>query len=87
MSAKHMQRLFASMDALQILVEEVLETFAEFIQQHPIPATDLEVRRAAEYLVEELARERVEFITSKYAVELVDAFKQSLDDETWRHYQ
>ncbi|MCE3254395.1 MAG: repair protein, partial [Cellvibrio sp.] len=86
-SAKHMQRLFASMDALQILVAEVVETFAEFIQHHPIPATALEIRRAAEYLVEELARERLEFITSKYAVELVDAFKQSLDDETWRHYQ
>jgi hypothetical protein len=86
-SAKHMQRLFSSMDALKMLVEEVIETFAEFIQRHPIAASDLDIRRAAEYLVEELARERVEFITSKYAVQLVELFKQSLDDETWRHYQ
>src|SRR5690606_32752388 len=86
-SAKHMQRLFASMDALHMLVEEIVETFAEFIQRHPIAVSDLEVRRAAEYLVEELARERLEFITSKYAVQLVELFKQSLDDETLRHYQ
>jgi hypothetical protein len=86
-SAKHMQRLFASMEALQILIEEVVETFIEFIVRHPIAVSDLDIRRAAEYLVEELARERLEFITSKYAVQLVELFKQSLDDDTWHHYQ
>lgn len=85
-SAKHMQRLFGSGDALTILVAEVAETLAEFIEHHPIPATALDVKRAAEYLIEELARERTEFITSKYALELVEALKQSLDEASWRHY-
>ncbi len=85
-SAKHMQRLFASSDAITFLVAEVAETLAEFIELHPIPATALDVKRAAEYLVEELARERTEFITSKYALELVEALKQSLDEASWRHY-
>ncbi len=86
-SAKHMQRLFSSLEATEILIEEVEETFIEFIQRHPIAASALDIRRASEYLVEELAREQVEFITSKYAVHLVETLKTSLDDATWRHYQ
>jgi len=86
-SAKHMQRIFASLDAINILIEEVEETFCEFIKRHPISVTALDIRRASEYLVEELARDRTEFITSKYAVELVESFKRSLDDATLRHYQ
>lgn len=86
-SAKKMQQLFGSLDATQLLVEEIAETLGEFIGLHPLVVTTLDVRRAAEYLVEELGRERTEFITSKYAMALVDAFKQSLDDKSWRHYQ
>ena len=86
-SAKQMHRLFASLEATELLVEDIAESLGEFIERHPLPVTALDIRRAAEYLVEELARERTEFITSKYAVELVEAFKQSLDDTSWRHYQ
>lgn len=86
-SAKQMQRLFGSLDAVHLLVEEIAETLGEFIELHPLAVSGLDIRRAAEYLVEELSRERTEFITSKYAVALVDAFKQSLDDKSWRHYQ
>lgn len=87
LSAKHMERSFSSFDATTILVNEIIETFNEFITLHPIAATEFDVSRAAAYLVEELARDRTEFITSKYAVELVDTFKNSLDENTWRHYQ
>lgn len=86
-SAKQIQQLFASKDALGLLVVEVGEAIAEFIEHHPIPCSLLTQSRAAAYLVEELARERLEFITSKYAVQLVETFKQSLDDSSWRHYQ
>ncbi|MEN0035435.1 MAG: DNA repair ATPase [Cellvibrio sp.] len=86
-SAKHMQRLFASRDALQMLIDEVVTTLNDFIAQNPLPVKSLDIQRAAEYLVEELARERTEFITSKYAVELVDTLKKSLDEKTWKHYQ
>lgn len=86
-SAKKMHLLFGSLDAINLLVEEIAETLSEFIEFHPLVVSALDLRRAAEYLVEELARERTEFITSKYAVALVNAFKQSLDDKSWRHYQ
>jgi len=85
-SAKHMERSFSSFDATTILVDEIAETFQEFIILHPIASTSLDIRRAASYLVEELARDRTEFITSKYAVELVDNFKKSLDENSWKHY-
>lgn len=86
-SAKQMQRLFASQDALNLLVEEVSDALKEFIERNPIPCSPLIQSQAATYLVEEMARERLEFITSKYAMQLVEAFKQSLDDISWRHYQ
>ncbi len=86
-SAKQMQRLFASMEATELLVDDISEIQTEFVERNPIPVLPLDIRRAAEYLVEELGREQTEFITSKYAVQLVEAFKQSLDDTSWRHYQ
>ena len=86
-SAKQIQRLFGSLDAITILVDEIVESVAEFVDQHPLGVSALDIRCAAEYLVEELARERIEFITSKYAVALVNAFKQSMDDSSWRQYQ
>lgn len=86
-SAAQMRSVFASNQALELLGEEVRETLAMFLQAHPIPATDLDVRRAAGYLVDELSRENIEFIGSKYATELVDELKRSLDESTWRRYQ
>lgn len=86
-SAKLMQTHFHSADAVELLVAEISKSFSEFIAHHPLPATSLEISRAANYLVEELARERSEFITSKYAQELVDLLPESLDENSWRHYQ
>lgn len=86
-SAFHMQNLFASQQAVDLLVEEVHESIAEFIELHPIAVDELTQARAARYLVAELGRESVEFITSQYASELVDELKRSMDDASWRQYQ
>lgn len=86
-SATQMQSLFASAQAIELLAEEVRSNLSAYITQHPIPVNELDIRRAADYLVAELGRERVEFIGSKYATQLVDELKGSLDDNTWRRYQ
>ncbi len=86
-SAAQMASVFHSNEAVSLLVNEVTAAIQSFIEQHPIDVTELDIRRAADYLVAELGRERVEFIGSKYATQLVDELKRSMDDETWRRYQ
>ena len=86
-SAARMQKEFASSEAIELLVEEVLSVMNGFLSSHPIPVTELEVRKSAEYLVAELSRERLEFITSSYANELVAELKRSVDDNSWRGFQ
>lgn len=83
-SAKQMKNVFGSVDALQNLIAEVANSLNSYINQHPLPASSVDIQRAAAYLVEELARERTEFIGSKYARQLVDELKTSLDDANWR---
>ncbi len=86
-SAAQMQALFGSDEAVSLLCKEITEALKEFIHQHPLPASELDIHRAAAYLVKELGRERVEFVTSKYAVHLMEELKRSIDDATWRRYQ
>ncbi|ASP40633.1 DNA repair protein [Bacterioplanes sanyensis] len=86
-SAAQMGSVFRSNEAVELLVEEVFVSLQEFVAQHPIEVTELDIRRAADYLVAEMGRERLEFIGSKYATQLVDELKRSMDDETWRRYQ
>jgi len=87
LSAFQMRSAFASDNAIQLLVEEINEAINQFIEKHPIDVSTLDIRRAADYLAAELGRERVEFIGSKYATELVAEFKRSLNDSDWRQYQ
>jgi MoxR-like ATPase len=86
-SATHMQSVFASARAIELLVEEVRGKLTDYIAKHPIPVNQLDIRRAADYLVAELGRDNIEFIGSKYATQLVDKLKNSMDDNTWRRYQ
>ena len=86
-SAAQMRSVFASNKALDLLAHEIEQQLTLFISSYPIPASTLDIRRAAYYLVEELAREQVEFVTSQYASSLVDELKRSVDDHTWGQYQ
>lgn len=86
-SAGHMRDHFTSTEAHELLANEIHCAMQEFLIQHPIPASELEVRRAADYLVHELGRERTEFIGSKYARELADNLKRTLDNDSWRRFQ
>ncbi|MEH6824252.1 MAG: DNA repair ATPase [Motiliproteus sp.] len=86
-SAIQMRQLFSDGRAVEQLATEIDTTLAEFLASHPIPLPPGSTGRIAVYLVEELGRERFEFISSKYAAELANAFKRTLDESTWRQYQ
>ncbi len=86
-SAYQMQAAFSSYHGIALLSSEVEKGIALFLERHPIPVETLHIKQAANYLVAELGRERIEFIGSKYATQLVDEFKHSLNDADWRQYQ
>ena len=86
-SAAHMQDVFMSLQATLLLTDEVEAALHDFIAQHPIPVSETIQRRAAEYLVAELSRERLEFVVSKYARQLVDLLKLAMGDQSWKRYQ
>lgn len=86
-SAAMMATEFLSHSATQKLVKEVRIAFTRFIECYPVQIDEFYLTRAAEYLVAELAKENPAFITSKYAVSLVEEFKRSVDKETWRQFQ
>lgn len=86
-SASCMHATFASSEAHRLLAEEVHCAMQEFLQLHPIAASELDIRRACDYLVHELGRERTEFVGSKYAQQLAAELKRSLDDDSWRRFQ
>ncbi len=86
-SARHMQQVFSSVDASRQLAKEIDRGLHYFISQHAVPVSLLDVERAANYLVEELGRDTVEFVQSKYAGTLVDELKRSLTGVTWDQYQ
>ncbi len=86
-SATQMRAVFSSSHAIDLLVAEVGRGMRLFLEYHPIDTDSASVDRAAEYLVAEMGRERLEFIASRYARELVDSLKRHIDDKTWRKYQ
>ena len=86
-SASQLQSAFSSTSAVELLTEDIDHALAAFVEQHSFDVPAHTRRRAAQYLVAELGRERVEFITSKYAQRLVNELKQHLDDAVWRKHQ
>ena len=86
-SAAEMNQFFTSGGAKELLANEIHAAMQEFLSIHPIPFDALDVRRAADYLVSELGRERIEFIGSKYAQRLATELKHSMTDDGWRRFQ
>lgn len=86
-AAQQMKENFSSLEAHQLLACEIRAAMHEFIALHPMQISELTLSRAADYMVEELGRERAEFISSKYARQLVEELRRSLNDESWRRFQ
>ncbi|KIP97356.1 MULTISPECIES: DNA repair ATPase [Pseudomonas] len=74
----NIRKLFGRDEGLVQLRAEVLAAMQGFLARHPMPFEAAPLREAAEYLVEELAAERVEFVVSKYARDLLDGLRQHL---------
>jgi hypothetical protein len=90
-SACHMQSVFGSNKGIDLLAQEIEFQIDQFIIDHPISlktnyVSKLDIRRASTYLVYELARENLEFISSQYAGSLVDELKRSMSDQIWDQY-
>jgi hypothetical protein len=86
-SALQMHKIFNSYQALTLLTEEIAEAVTTFAENHQFDSDAIQNQRAAEYLVYELSRDRTEFITSKYAQQLAEEFKRSLDSASWKKLQ
>ncbi len=86
-SATQMHLSLISHKATQLLAKEVQQALVLFLELYPIAFTPLEIEQAATYLVAELSQQRLEFIGSKYAQQLADELKRSLDESTWQNYQ
>ena len=86
-SAAQMQTVFSSSQANTLLADEIEASLRAFLDKHPVEVSDLDVRQAGAYLVAELGRDHLDFIASKYAVQLVDTLKSTLDGATWKKYQ
>lgn len=89
-SALQMHKTFGSNSALSLLTEEVNEEIQKYIDQQQLtPDSSVQIsNEAAEYLVYELGRERLEFITSKYANDLAKKLKQEMTvANAWRDFQ
>ena len=86
-SATQLHSSLASDKAILLLAEEIKQALELFLEQYPIGFSELEIQQSAGYLVAELSHERLQFIGSKYAQQLVDELKRSLDETTWRNYQ
>ena len=82
-----MQSTFTSTQAIGLLVAEVRAALVDYSRRYPIDLHESYITRAAEYLVAELGRERVEFISSRFAQELVEELQRSIDEPAWRKYQ
>ncbi len=86
-SAFQMKEIFNNNKAIQLLRLEVQQALSDFYSHYELPMAPADLNRSADYLVHELARDRIEFIASKYAQQLVNELKQSLDSSSWRKLQ
>ena len=83
-SAFQMKSIFSNNNAIQLLRSEIQQALTAFFDHYALPAEAHDIIRSADYLVHELARDRIDFIASKYAQQLVDELKRSLDSSSWR---
>ncbi|MBX2859494.1 MAG: DNA repair ATPase [Cellvibrionaceae bacterium] len=86
-SAARLANLLSSLEAKQQLATEIEVALTEFVKHHPIVATPLVLKRSAAYLVDELGSETIRFVCSKHGMELAEALKRTLDQDSWRHFQ
>lgn len=79
--------LFNHKDGLITLQEEIEVNLLMFYAEHAIPHEVINVRHAAEYLMNVLARIPQEFVCSRYGKELAQALQKRLEDaHMWHNF-
>lgn len=87
-TSRHIQQLFGRREGLQQLQGEIAEALQAFLAGQPLGLGEAVLSEAAEYLVQELAAERIEFVFSKYAKQLQEGLKLRLQGaRMWDDYQ
>tara|TARA_R100000306_G_scaffold62518_1_gene71687 strand:+ start:14027 stop:19279 length:5253 start_codon:yes stop_codon:yes gene_type:complete len=86
-SASNIKDLFASSEATNLLAQEIAGVLERFLTSHDISIGESTIGRASLYLVHELSRDVPAFISSRYAGELLEAFRQSLETPVWAQFQ
>jgi len=78
LSAKQLVDVFNHHTASERLQDEIKEQFNQFLELYPISVDEATVSRSCEYLSLELAEEKVSFVTSQYAQNILDELRRSL---------
>ncbi|WP_207239834.1 DNA repair ATPase [Pseudomonas sp. GW456-L15] len=87
-TSRHIQQLFGRREGLLQLQEEIFLALQDWRQQQAFSLPAELLPEAAEYLVQELAAERIEFTFSKYAKQLQEALTLRLQGaRMWDDYQ
>ena len=87
-NGRSIQQLFARRDALDQLEAEVQAAIQAWAESQALTLEPMLLAEAAEYLVQELAAERIEFILSKYARELLAGLQTRLQAaRVWDGFQ
>ncbi|WP_347904345.1 DNA repair ATPase [Pseudomonas purpurea] len=87
-TSRHIQQLFGRREGVAQLQAEIVSAMQDFLIEQPLGLDSAVVSEAAEYLVQELAAERIEFTFGKYARQLQEALKLRLQGaRMWDDYQ
>ncbi|MNF34010.1 ATPase involved in DNA repair [compost metagenome] len=87
-TSRHIRQLFGRDDGLRTLQGEIAAAMQAFLAEQPLGLDDAVVVEAAEYLVQELAAERIEFTFSKYARQLQEGLRARLvEARMWDDYR
>lgn len=86
-SALQMEQIFNSAKAKQLLQAEISQAQTEFATEFNIAISATAITLAAQYLLQELAKEPVVFTSSKYADHLAQELKRAMDTAAWHAYQ
>jgi len=87
-NAAQMEKVFGQHSAKKHIVKEITISLTEFLTAQQLAFPEHVIARSSEYLSEELAKEQVNFDTSKYARRLCDDFKTHLSShDIWQDYQ
>ncbi|MBT6272595.1 MAG: AAA family ATPase, partial [Chromatiales bacterium] len=85
-SAAQLRTALSSDGASELLRAEIEAAISAFLTDNPICESKAVIRSASEYLVAELARDRLDFVSSKGARRLCEELQAMLDDVIWRNY-